>query len=464
MRPRPAVPVVLAALGLLTGRAAAQAGADTMAVVRGVVHDSLITAGPLRGAEVWIEGTNRTARTDAAGRFEFGALRPGRYTLVFYHPVLDSTRLSAPPLEVVAEGGRTVQVILATPSPASVHAALCPHDPRQDTGVVLGWVRDGQKERPLGDVPVTAEWTAFTIIGAGANRWEPRVVTARSDSSGRVVLCSIPTDVVVLIRGQVADGPSGMLALDLAGHPFGRADLELVTGNATGTVIGVVRNRNGSLVAGAAVSAVGAEARVEADPQGRFTLQDVAAGSRIVEAHAIGYQPARVQTTIEPGQVRRVEITLGDTVQVLEPIQVTATSYLATIGFEKRRKSLEGHFLDESDIAKTGATRVEEIFRLVPGIVLRPSGMGYVVEFQRGQGQILNPSLANYCPPSYYIDGNYFPLPPNQTLTLPLVPQEILAIEVYSNLFSAPLQYQRRDSGCGVILIWTKRGAPKRNR
>ena len=77
-----------------------------------------------------------------------------------------------------------------------------------------------------------------------------------------------------------------------------------------------------------------------------------------------------------------------------------------------------------------------------------------------GQGQITNPALGNYCPPSYYIDGNYFPLPPNQTLTLPLVPGEILAIEVYSNLFSAPQQYQRRDSGCGIILIWTKRGVP----
>ena len=48
--------------------------------------------------------------------------------------------------------------------------------------------------------------------------------------------------------------------------------------------------------------------------------------------------------------------------------------------------------------------------------------------------------------------------------TVPLVPEEILAIEIYSNLFSAPPQYQRRDSGCGVILVWTKRGVPKRSR
>ena len=101
---------------------------------------------------------------------------------------------------------------------------------------------------------------------------------------------------------------------------------------------------------------------------------------------------------------------------------------------------------------------------MVPGVRLRPNGSSYLVELQRGQGQILNPALANYCPPAYFIDGVYFPLPPIETPSLPLVPAEILAIEVYSNIFSAPPQYQRMDSGCGVILVWTKRGVPNRSR
>src|SRR5205823_9514525 len=46
------------------------AGAQGSALLRGVVYDSLISAAPLEGAEVWIEGTNRTACTDALGRFE----------------------------------------------------------------------------------------------------------------------------------------------------------------------------------------------------------------------------------------------------------------------------------------------------------------------------------------------------------------------------------------------------------
>jgi outer membrane receptor for Fe3+-dicitrate len=138
-------------------------------------------------------------------------------------------------------------------------------------------------------------------------------------------------------------------------------------------------------------------------------------------------------------------------------------AYLTRVGFEKRRKFAQAHFLDSTDIKQSGAAQLEEVFRLIPGVQLRPNGSGYVVELRRGQSQIDNPVLANYCPPLYFIDGVSYPLPPIQTPSLPLVPQEVLAIEVYSNTFSAPPQYQRRDA-CGVILIWTKRGVPDRKR
>src|SRR5438552_9071307 len=134
----------------------ARAGAQGSALLRGVVYDSLISAAPLEGAEVWIEGTNRTARTDALGRFELAALAAGRYRLTFEHPVLDSTGLAAPPVVVdVAADGATA-VTLATPGPATAHRTLCPHDPWHQTGAILGLVRDAADGKPLPDVAVTA--------------------------------------------------------------------------------------------------------------------------------------------------------------------------------------------------------------------------------------------------------------------------------------------------------------------
>src|SRR5207302_6173255 len=154
---RPTLIVACGALVAASVRATAQSGA----VLRGVVYDSLISAAPLAGAEVWIEGTNRTARTDAAGRFELTALAAGRYRLTFTHPVLDSTGLAAPAVVVDVIAGRASAVSLATPGPATVHRTLCPHDPWQKTGSILGLVRGVADGTPLPDVVVTAHWTIY---------------------------------------------------------------------------------------------------------------------------------------------------------------------------------------------------------------------------------------------------------------------------------------------------------------
>jgi len=454
--------LILACEALLV---AARAGAQGTGVLRGVVYDSLISAAPLEGAEVWIEGTNRTARTDGLGRFELAALAAGRYRLTFDHPIFDSTGLAAPPVVVdVAAGGATA-VILATPGPVTAHRTLCPHDPwQQKAGAILGLVRDAADSKPLPNITVTAHWTIY-VVGPGSIRAEPGTAAARSDGSGRVLLCNVPTDVAVVLQGKAGAGPAGMVLVDLAGRAFGRAALDLAVAGATGAVTGVVRNRNGSVIPGAIVVAIGTDSRTRADESGGFTLRDVMAGPRIVEAQAIGYPPGRAQARVRPGLTQRIEIVMGDSIAVLDPVTVEGRyqPYLAQVGFTRRRNTALGHFLDTTDIRRTGAVRFEEVFRMVPGAQLRPNGSGYLVELQRAQGQIDNPALANYCPPAYFIDGAYFPLPPTQTPSVPLVPEEILAIEVYSNLFSAPPQYQRRDSGCGVILVWTKRGVPNRS-
>lgn len=453
----------IAAGGLLLAARAVAQGTDSTAILRGVVYDNLISLGPLQGAEVWIEGTNHMARTDAAGRFELSALAAGRYTLTVYHPILDSAGLSVSPVVVDVAAGAAAAVNLATPTPAAAHHMLCPHDPGNNTGVILGLVLDAASGKPLPDVTVTAHWTMYDI-GEEQVHGVPREVAARSDASGRVLLCSVPTDVQLVVQGQAGAGAVGMLLLDLAGRAFDRADLYLAATPVTGTITGVVRNQNGSLLAGASVGAVGTEAHTVANELGGFTLRDVTAGSRIVEARAIGYPLTRAQATIHPGRTQLMDIVMGDSIPILEPVTVEAPyePYLARIGFNQRRNTAEGYFLDTADVHRSGAVRFEEVFRMVPGVRLRPNGTSLMVELQRGEGQILNSSLANYCPPAYFIDGVHFPLPPLQTPSVPVVPGEILAIEVYANLFSAPPQYQRRDSACGVILVWTKRGIPNR--
>ena len=448
----------------LAGPAFGQAQGDSTTVIRGVVYDSLIRSGPLADAEVWVDGTNRSVRTDASGRFMITGLPAARHTLTFYHALLDSTGMSARPVTVETNRQTSATVVLATPSPATVHRAFCPRDEFLiDVGVVLGVVREAPSSRPIPEIAVQAEWTAYLVGGAQA-RSELRTARARSDAGGRVILCGIPTDVAVVIRGQAGAGPEGMVVVDLKGRRFSAAALHLSMVAGAGSVSGSVRTLSGAAVVGAIVVAVGTQAQARSDPRGNFVLRDVLAGSRIIEVRAIGFRPGRSTAAVAAGGTARLDLVIGDSVQVLDPIVVEGEyqPYLAQVGFTRRRNTAMGHYLDQFDIERTGAVQFEEVFRMVPGVRLRPSASGYLVEIQRAQGQALNPALANYCPPSYFIDGVFYPLPPLDSPTLPLVPQEVLAIEVYSNIFSAPQQFQRRDGGCGIVLIWTKRGVPNR--
>lgn len=453
--------ILIGGLGLVLAVPVAAQSPAPASVLRGVVYDSLITGRPLEGAEVWIEGTNVMVRSDAAGRFELSALAPGRYVLTFYHPMLDSAGLSVPPVAVDVVAGDNNTVALATPSATQAHHLLCPRDPLRQTGTVVGMVHNAADGKSIAGATVSALWTTYDI-GAGI-RSAQRSVEAKSDASGHVLLCGLPTDVALVLRGQAAGGSAGMLIVDLAGRAFARANIELTTAPITGSVKGIVRNRNGSLVPGATIVVLGTNASVEADQFGRFALDSVTVGSRILEARALGYQWGRAQTTVRQEAGQQVDIIVGDSVAVLEPVTVEGAyePYLTLVGFTKRSHSAQGHFLDTTAIARSGALQFEELFRMVPGVQLRPNGTGMLVELQRGQGQINSRDLGNYCPPMYFVDGVYYPLPPLQTQSVPVVPSEILGIEVYSNLFSAPPQFQRRGSGCGVILIWTKRGTPK---
>ena len=400
------------------------------------------------------------AKSDALGRFLLNALAPGRYTLTFYHPILDSAGISAPPVTVDVVAGDSGSIALATPGPSRVHHLFCPQDPLRRTGVVIGVVRNAADGQPLPSVTISAHWTTYDI-GERTVRAAPRAVEATADASGHILLCGVPTDVAVVIRGRTQGAAAGLAVIDLAGRAFARADLRLSATAITGRLSGVVRNRNGSLVSGAIVAAVGTDVSGQSDQYGRFSLVGVTAGSGIVEARAVGYMTGRAQTTVRADSVQQVDIVMGDSVTVLDPVVVEAGAYkpyLSMVGYEQRRLHNTGHFLDTADVRKSGAVHFEEIFRMVPGVKLRPNGSSLLVELQRAEG---NPQSSTYCPPAYFVDGVYFPIPPLQTASVPIVPQEVLAVEVYSNLISAPPQYQRREAACGVILVWTKRGVPR---
>src|SRR6266702_8891810 len=151
--------ILIGGLGLAVAAPGVAQGPAPSGAVRGVVYDSLITSRPLEGAEVWIESTNRMARSDASGRFVLTALAPGRYVLTFYHPMLDSAGVSVPPDSVDVVAGDSNTVALATPSPTQAHHLLCPRDPLRSTGSLVGVVHNAADGRPMAAATISAHWT-----------------------------------------------------------------------------------------------------------------------------------------------------------------------------------------------------------------------------------------------------------------------------------------------------------------
>ncbi|MBI1809756.1 MAG: carboxypeptidase regulatory-like domain-containing protein [Gemmatimonadetes bacterium] len=68
------------ALALVLCTAAHDAGAQSSGVLTGIVRD-LAAAAPLGGAQLAIDGTTLTARTDTAGRFSIGLIPPGQHVV-----------------------------------------------------------------------------------------------------------------------------------------------------------------------------------------------------------------------------------------------------------------------------------------------------------------------------------------------------------------------------------------------
>jgi len=170
----------------LIGRDDRTAALTLRAALNGMVWDS---AGrlPIRGAEVWIEGTLWTSRTDAEGRYAIPNLPPGKYTISFTWTRPDRWIYTSPPLDFELVRGQTTSLNLATPaqppgitaaeaqrreSVSRVGAALGNLEWRTTyrlptDSVILGQVR-GRVVDDTTFLPITGAWVSLEGTNLGA--------------------------------------------------------------------------------------------------------------------------------------------------------------------------------------------------------------------------------------------------------------------------------------------------------
>jgi hypothetical protein len=208
---------------------------------------------------------------------------------------------------------------------------------------------------------------------------------------------------------------------------------------------------------------------------GRYTIREVSysaggfdvtlptPGSWAVTASRIGYEPAGPDTLVLPSdqvldvrvrlRVRALELPLIEVVAARQPPSALEAVYAR---IERMRELGIGRSFTRDQIERLNPQSVGGVLRAM-------SSQLRVVESQR---MVVNTVFvrggawgAGYCPPAVFIDGFRVNQRPTNVNML-IEPRHIEAIELYIGAAQTPLGFHD-PTGCGSILIWSRRGSPE---
>lgn len=218
------------------------------------------------------------------------------------------------------------------------------------------------------------------------------------------------------------------------------------------TLRGVVADPAGVVVEGALASLDGAVASSETNSAGEFVFRALAAGEHRLLIRRLGFRAESLVVAVGSGHPGTVHITMQPVRTLLPAVRVTghteAVGPLA--GFNRRRATGSGRFFTADDVDKRSPSRMTDLLRSIPGLSVTER-MGRSSVRLRG----------SRCAPVVFLDGQAL-----SALEIDLNsfdPYSFAGIEVYSGVSSVPLEFQRNNrtsSGCGTIVLWSKRGEP----
>lgn len=242
--------------------------------------------------------------------------------------------------------------------------------------------------------------------------------------SARAAACLAGTLAVAIAVVAILATPASLLAQD------------------PGRLSGVVTGEEGQPLLAVQVSVLGTRLGTLTDEGGRYTIVGVPAGTSVVRAQRIGYQPLEQSVTIASGQSATMDFRLA-----AAPTALTKQVVVGYTTQQRRDVSDATAGVTAEDIDDQKVATVEEALRgRIAGVQIAASGEpGRAAEvIIRGQAFMGNPS------PLYVVDGMYMRQNPN------LNPDDIESIEVLKDA-SAAAQYGAQAAN-GVVVIRTRTG------
>jgi hypothetical protein len=237
----------------------------------------------------------------------------------------------------------------------------------------------------------------------------------------------------------------------------------------------VLDDETGETVAGVGVELLDGETRRRlrrtlTDADGFFRFPDMRPGSFRLRASRIGYeQVVTPRWHLRAQEVLSVEVRIRVDAVLLAPLEIVAQaapsrSPVVEDLAHRMRHSPTGRFIRQEDI-RPGAS-VSGLIATLPGVRLEPLPGGRGTRRQIVMGRSLPGRGGGTCPVQVFVDGLLVsratspggaadPVDVDDLVSA----IDILAIEVYTGTAALPAEFVTSDSRCGVVAIWTRRGA-----
>lgn len=212
-------------------------------------------------------------------------------------------------------------------------------------------------------------------------------------------------------------------------------------------------------IADARITHAGDGRVVTADSLGFYRFPDLKAGIVKFTVRALGYPTVSFSVALTNGERMERDIELdaakpGDSTQVAQTLAGVEVEAPAPLGrrfadFERRKAIGRGHYLTRTQIDALGANNLQDAMRGLRGVAVECSGgTGCYVRMVRAPLR---------CLPEYIVDERV-----DNEFGPYVAVRDIEALEVYTGPSDVPGEFAGRNSGCGVVVIWTKSGPPRR--
>lgn len=178
------------------------------------------------------------------------------------------------------------------------------------------------------------------------------------------------------------------------------------------------------------------------ETDGRFLLTGVTPSVVPVRIRRLGYAMQFLNVDPRDPSSSKLDIVLKTVPGELEEVVIPGSETRLHEFYEhKQQRRSFGRFIEQQEIQRLGPANPSDLFRSVPGIVIRSGSGGNTLRI-RG------------CQPMVWVDGQRVP---GAELDEVIHPSEIAAIEFYPSNAGIPAQYQERENRlCGLILVWTR--------